>query len=462
MSFEVDLDKYNFSVSTDYNYVMPRGLNEGTVREISRLKNEPQWMEDLRLKGLREFVGKKMPSWGPDLSDLDLNKVIYYAKPTGNQAKSWEDLPPSIKETFERLGVPEAERKFLAGVGAQFESEVVYHNLKKELESQGVIFSDMDTAVREYPELVKEYYSKIIPVSDNKFSALTYAVWSGGSFVYVPKGVRLEKPVYAYFRLNAPDVGNFERTLIVAEEDSYVHYIEGCTAPLYSGSTLHGGVVEIVAKKGAHVRYTTIQNWSRNVFNLVTQRAHVYENGKMEWVDGNMGSKITMKYPSIYLLGRGASGIINSMSIASKNQIIDSGGKIYHNAPDTSSTITSKGISMKGGSTTYRGLVYVARNAENAKSAVRCDSLMMDENSRSNTYPYEVVNDNSATVVHEASAGRVGQEQLFYLMSRGLKEPDALSLIVMGYMDQFTKEIPVDFATELYKLISLELIGAVG
>lgn len=462
MSFEVDLNKYNFSVQADYKFVLPRGLNENTVKEISRLKNEPSWMEEIRLKGLNEFVSKKMPLWGPDLSGLDFNKVIFYANPTDSKAKNWEDLPPSIRDTFERLGVPEAERNFLAGVGAQFESEVVYHNLKKELESQGVIFSDMDTAVREYPELVKKYYSKVIPINDNKFSALTYAVWSGGSFVYVPKGVRLEKPVYAYFRLNAPDVGNFERTLIIAEEDSYVHYIEGCTAPLYSDSTLHGGVVEIIAKKGAHVRYTTIQNWSKNIYNLVTQRAHVYENGKMEWVDGNMGSKITMKYPSIYLLGKGASGIINSLSIASGNQIIDSGGKIYHNAPDTSSTITSKGISMKGGITTYRGLVHVARGATNSKSAVRCDSLMMDENSRSNTYPYEQVNENSATVVHEASAGKVGQEQLFYLRSRGLKESDALSLIVMGYMDQFTKEIPIDFATELYKLISLELNGAVG
>jgi len=462
MDFEIDLDKYNFSVSANYKFVMPAGLSENLVKEISRLKNEPQWMEDLRLKGLQEFINKKAPSWGPDLSGLDLNKVIYYAKPTDNKARSWEDLPPSIRETFERLGVPEAERKFLAGVGAQFESEVVYHNLQKELEKEGVIFTDMDTAVKEYPDLVKQYFGKIIPITDNKFSALTYAVWSGGSFVYVPKGVKLEKPIYAYFRLNAPDVGNFERTLIVADEDSYVHYIEGCTAPLYSDSTLHGGVVEILAKKGAHVRYTTIQNWSKNIYNLVTQRAHVYENGKMEWIDGNMGSKVTMKYPSIYLMGKGASGIINSMSIASKNQTIDSGGKIYHNAPDTTSMITSKGISMKGGVTTYRGLVFVARGAENARSAVRCDSLMMDEYSRSNTFPYETVNENSATVVHEASAGKVGQDQLFYLMSRGLKEADALSLIVMGYIDSFTKEIPADFAAELYKLISLELSGAVG
>jgi len=462
MTFEANTDGYNFSVPANYINVLPPGLNEDVVKEISRLKNEPKWMEDLRLNGLRRFIDKKLPTWGPNLSGLNFNKVIYYAKPTDIKARSWGDLPPSIRETFDRLGVPEAERKFFAGVGAHFESETVYHNIQKEFEKQGIIYTDMDTAVREYPDLVKKYFGKIIPIADNKFSALTYAVWSVGSFVYVPKGVRLEKPIYAYFRLNAPNVGNFERTLIVAEEDSYVHYIKNCSAPLYSESTLHASVVEVLVKRGAHVRITAIQNWSKNVNSFATQRAHVYENGKMEWIDGNVGSGVVMKYPAIYLHGRGASGTINSMNMASKGQIMDTGGKVYHNAPDTSSTITSKGVSMKGGITTYRGIVYVARGAENARSAVKCDSLMTDGLSKSNTFPYEVVNENSATVVHEATAGKVSQEQLFYLMSRGIKESDAMSLIVMGYMDQFTKEIPLDFSTELSKLITMELTGAVG
>ncbi|MFP3165972.1 MAG: Fe-S cluster assembly protein SufB, partial [Nitrososphaeria archaeon] len=375
MSFEIDYSKYNFSVQVDYKYIAQKGLNEKLIKEISSIKNEPAWVEEMRLKALEEFYRLPMPKWGPDLSGLDLGNVIYYAKPTNLKARSWGDLPPSIRETFERLGVPEAEKKFLAGVGAQFESEVVYHNMQNELEKQGVIFTDMDTAVKEYPDLVKEYFGKVIPIGDNKFAALTYAVWSGGSFVYVPKGVKLEKPIYAYFRLNAPDVGNFERTLIIADEGSDVHYIEGCTAPVYSQSTLHGGVVEIVVKKDAHVRYTTIQNWSKNIYNLVTQRSHVYDNGRMEWVDGNIGSKVTMKYPSIYLFGRGSKGFINSLSLATNNQVIDSGGKVYHLNKETSSLISSKGVSLKGGKTIYRGMVWVGKGAEKAKAAVRCDSL---------------------------------------------------------------------------------------
>lgn len=462
LDLNINYEKYNFSVNIDYKYIAERGLNEKLIKEISSIKDEPTWMEELRLEALKKFYELPMPRWGPDLSGLDLQNVIYYAKPTESKARSWEDLPPAIRETFERLGVPEAEKKFLAGVGAQFESEVVYHNIQKELEKQGVIFTDMDTAIKEYPDLVREYFGKVIPIGDNKFSALTYAVWSGGSFVYVPKGVKLEKPIYAYFRLNAPDVGNFERTLIIADEGSDVHYIEGCTAPLYSKYTLHGGVVEIVVKKNAHVRYTTIQNWSKNVYNLVTQRAHVQEGGKMEWIDGNLGSKVTMKYPSIYLYGKGSKGFINSLSLATKEQIIDSGGKVYHLNKETSSLITSKGVSMNGGRTTYRGLVWVGKGAENAKAAVRCDSLMVDESSTSTTYPYEYVYEKDASIVHEATAGRIGKQQLFYLQSRGLSEQKAQSLIVSGYLEDFTKDIPPDFAIELYKLIELELTGAVG
>lgn len=462
MAFEIDYSRYNFSVPAQYKYLAQKGISERVIEEIARQKDEPGWVTDIRMKALKEFLQQQMPRWGPDLSGLNLDDVVYYASPTGQKAASWEDLPPSIRETFERLGVPEAERKFLAGVGAQFESDVVYHSLQEELEKQGVIFTDMDTAVKEYPEIVREYFGKVIPIGDNKFAALTYAVWSGGSFVYVPKGVKLQKPIYAYFRLNAPGVGNFERTLIVADEDSSVHYIEGCTAPIYSTSTLHSGVVEIVVKKGAHVRYTTIQNWSRNVYNLVTQRAHVHEGGSMEWVDGNMGSKVTMKYPSTYLMGRGAKGTILSMALASAGQVIDSGGKAYHLAKETSSTITSKGIAMKGGRSIYRGLIYVSKGASESSSAVRCDSLMVDQDSTAATYPYEFVNEEGATVVHEASAGRISQQQLFYAQSRGLNEGQATSMIVNGYVQDFAKEIPPDFAIELYRMIELELTGAVG
>ncbi|MDG7042943.1 MAG: Fe-S cluster assembly protein SufB [Nitrososphaerota archaeon] len=458
---DVDYSPYDFKVSQDYVFVSPKGLNEELVRDISTRKNEPDWMLQLRLKAYNEFISMPLPRWGPSLSDLNFENIIFYAKPMDKQAKSWNELPASIKNTFDRLGLPEAERNFLAGVGAQFESDVVYHKIKKELEEQGVIFSDMDGALREYGDIVKKYYGTVIPIRDNKFAALTYAVWSGGSFVYVPKGVKIEKPLNAYFRLNAPDVGNFERTLIIAEDDSDVHYIEGCTAPVYTTSSLHSGVVEIVVKKNAHVRYTTIQNWSKNVYNLVTQRAQVDENGRMEWIDGNIGSKVTMKYPSIYLRGKGSRGEILSVAYAN-NQNIDSGGKIYHLAPNTSSKITSKGISKNGGSNVYRGMIYVARGATGVKSAVRCDALILDMKSKSDTYPYLNINENDATTVHEASVGKIGEEQMFYLRSRGLSEAEAQSMIVMGFLEPFTKELPLDFAVEMNRLIDLDMTGAIG
>ncbi|MGC8558284.1 MAG: Fe-S cluster assembly protein SufB, partial [Nitrososphaeria archaeon] len=400
--------------------------------------------------------------WGPDLSGLNLNELIYYIKPVNKRAETWDELPASIRETFERLGVPESERKFLAGVGAQFESEMVYHNIKKELDSQGVIFASMDEAVKEYPNMVREYFGKVVPIGDNKFSALTYAVWGGGSFVYVPKGVKLEKPLYAYFRMNSSNEGTFDRTLIVADEDSYIHYIENCTAPRYSQASLHSGVVEVIVKRGAKVRYTSIQNWSKNVYNLVTERARVYDGGRMEWVGGNVGSAVTMAYPASYLVGRGASTDILSLSMASGKQEIDSGGKAYHVAPETSSTIQSKGVSMNGGRSTYRGQVYVSRGARNSKSFVKCDSLITDSLSSSYTYPYEIVKENDSTVVHEATAGKISEEMLFYLQSRGLKETEARALIISGYLEDFEKQIPADFAVELNRLIEMELAESVG
>ncbi len=453
---------YDFSVKAEYAYVSPPGIDEKLIEEISRQKDDPGWVEDIRKKALKEFLESPMPRWGPDLKGLNLNDLVYYIKPLNKRASSWEELPPSIRETFERLGVPEAERKFLAGVGAQFESEMVYHKMKKELESQGIIFAAMDDAVKEYPDLVKPYFGKVVPIGDNKFSALTYAVWGGGSFLYVPKGVKLEKPVYAYYRMNSAGEGTFDRTLIVAEEDSYVHYIENCTAPRYSEASLHSGVVEVVVKKGARVRYTSIQNWSKNVYNLVTERARVHENGVMEWVGGNVGSAVTMAYPASYLVGKGASTQILSLSMASGNQEIDSGGKAYHIAPNTSSIIQSKSVSMNGGRSTYRGIVYVSSGARSSKSYVSCDSLIVDEKSSAYTYPYEVVKSADASVVHEATAGKINKQALFYLQSRGLKESQATALIISGYLEDFEKQIPADFAVELNRLIELELTEKVG
>jgi len=455
-------DRYDFSVKADYSYVSSPGVDEKLIDDISRLKNDPQWIVDIRKRALNEFLELPMPRWGPDLGGLNLNDLVYYIRPVNKRAETWDELPATIRETFERLGVPESERKFLAGVGAQFESEMVYHNIKKELDSQGVIFASMDEAVKEYPNIVREYFGKVVPIGDNKFSALTYAVWGGGSFVYVPKGVKLEKPLYAYFRMNSSNEGTFDRTLIVADEDSYINYIENCTAPRYSQASLHSGVVEVIVKRGAKVRYTSIQNWSKNVYNLVTERARIYDGGRMEWVGGNVGSAVTMAYPASYLVGRGASTDILSLSMASGKQEIDSGGKAYHVAPETYSTIQSKGVSMNGGRSTYRGQVYVSRGAKNSKSFVKCDSLIADSSSSSYTYPYEIVKENDSTVVHEATAGKINEEMLFYIQSRGLKENEARALIIAGYLEDFERQIPADFAVELNRLIEMELTESVG
>mgnify|MGYP001773407295 CR=1 FL=1 len=459
---EFDYSKYDFKDPELYVYKTKKGLSREIVEEISRLKNEPTWMTDFRLKAFEIFVTKPMPTWGPNLSEINFDDIIYYIRPTEKKSRSWDEVPEYIKKTFERLGIPEAERKFLAGVGAQYESEVVYHNIRKDLEAKGVIFTDMDTAVREYPDIVKKYFGTVVPPNDNKFAALNSAVWSGGSFIYVPEGVEVDIPLQAYFRINAANVGQFERTLIIAEPYSKVHYIEGCTAPIYSTDSLHAAVVEIIAKKGAKVRYTTIQNWSTNVYNLVTKRAFAYENAVVEWVDGNIGSKVTMKYPSIYLLGKNAKGEVISVAYAKRGQHQDTGAKIYHLAPYTTSRITSKSISKDGGRTSYRGLVYVAKGAKYAKSSVRCDALLLDEISRTDTYPYEEIQDDTAITTHEATVGKISEDQLFYLMSRGIPEVDALNMIVMGFLEPFVKELPMEYALELNRLIKLEMQGSVG
>jgi Fe-S cluster assembly protein SufB len=457
-----DYSKYNFRDIVDYEILLPKGLNEEIVREISRIKNEPSWMEEFRVKSFKLFMEKPMPTWGVDLSKLRLDDIHYYAKPTSKKGRSWDEVPEYIKRTFERLGIPEAERKFLAGVGGQYDSEVVYHNLRKELEKQGVIFVDTDTAVREYPEIVKKYFGTVVPPNDNKFAALNSAVWSGGSFIYVPEGVKVEMPLQAYFRINAQNVGQFERTLIIAEPYSEVQYIEGCTAPVYLSHSLHSAVVEIIAKKGAKVRYTTIQNWSIDVFNLVTKRAHAYEEARVEWVDANIGSKATMKYPSVYLLGKYASAEIISVAFAGKGQHQDTGGKVIHLAPYTSSRITSKSVSKDGGRTTYRGLLHVAKGARGVKASVRCDALLLDEYSKTDTYPYVEILEDDATVTHEATVGKISEDQLFYLMSRGIPEVEALNMIVLGFFEPFIKELPMEYAVEMNRLLRLEMTGSVG
>jgi len=457
-----DYSKYNFRDIVDYEILLPKGLNEEIVREISRIKNEPSWMEEFRVKSFKLFMEKPMPTWGVDLSKLRLDDIHYYAKPTSKKGRSWDEVPEYIKRTFERLGIPEAERKFLAGVGGQYDSEVVYHNLRKELEKQGVIFVDTDTAVREYPEIVKKYFGTVVPPNDNKFAALNSAVWSGGSFIYVPEGVKVEMPLQAYFRINAQNVGQFERTLIIAEPYSEVQYIEGCTAPVYLSHSLHSAVVEIIAKKGAKVRYTTIQNWSIDVYNLVTKRAHAYEGARVEWVDANIGSKATMKYPSVYLLGKYASAEIISVAFAGKGQHQDTGGKVIHLAPYTSSRITSKSVSKDGGRTTYRGLLHVAKGARGVKASVRCDALLLDEYSKTDTYPYVEILEDDATVTHEATVGKISEDQLFYLMSRGIPEVEALNMIVLGFFEPFIKELPMEYAVEMNRLLRLEMTGSVG
>ncbi len=459
----MDYSKYDFHDSTDtYAEKFPKGISEDVVKRISERKGEPEWMTQFRIRSYRHFVSRPMPTWGADLSHINFDDIYYYLKPTEKGSESWEDVPENIKRTFDRLGIPEAERKFLAGVGAQYDSEVVYHKIQKELQEQGVIFLGMDQGLKEYPEIVKKYFGTIIPPEDNKFAALNSAVWSGGSFIYVPEGVKVNLPLQAYFRINAENMGQFERTLIIAEPGSYVHYIEGCTAPVYARDSLHSAVVELIAGKGAHIRYTTIQNWSTDVYNLVTKRAHAYEGATVEWIDGNIGSKITQKYPSIYLLGEGAKGEILSVAYAGKGQHQDAGGKIIHLAPNTLSRITSKSISRDGGRTTYRGLVYVAKGATGVKSKVVCDALLLDGRSRTDTYPYNEILEEDATISHEASVGKISEEQIFYLMSRGLSEAEALRTVVMGFMEPFTKELPMEYAVELNRLMQLEMTGAVG
>jgi Fe-S cluster assembly protein SufB len=454
--------KYGFHEIEDYFFKSGRGLSPELVAAISEHKDEPEWMRKFRLKALEYFRARPMPEWGGDLSGIDFENIFYYIRPTEKQANSWEDLPPEIKDTWDKLGIPEAEKKYLAGVGAQYESEVVYHKLQEELVKQGVIFLDMDSGLREHEELVKQYFGTIIPPNDNKFAALNSAVWSGGSFIYVPPGVKVEMPLQAYFRINAENMGQFERTLIIVDEGAYVHYVEGCTAPIYSSDSLHSAVVEIIVKPNARCRYTTIQNWSNNVYNLVTKRAVAYENATMEWVDGNLGSKLTMKYPAIWLLGEGAHGEVLSIAFGGKGQHQDAGGKAVHIAPNTTSVITSKSISKDGGRAGYRGLLEVAKGATGSRSKVVCDALILDEASRSDTYPYIRIDEDNVDIGHEATVSKIGEEQLFYLMSRGLTEAEASAMIVSGFVEPITKELPLEYAVEMNRLIQLQMEGSVG
>lgn len=462
VDIELDYNKYDFRDDVKYLHETKRGLSKKVVEEISRIKDEPDWMRENRIEAYEHFVDRPTPDWGADLSTIDYDNIVYYRKPSDKEEADWDKVPPEIKKTYEKLGIPEAERKFLGGVGAQYDSEVVYHKVKKELEEQGVQFLSMDAGLREHPEIVKEYYSTVIPHNDNKFAALNSAVWSGGSFVYIPEGVEVDIPLQAYFRINAADMGQFERTLIVAEPNSKVHYIEGCTAPVYSKDSLHAAVVELIAKPGSKIRYTTIQNWSSDVYNLVTKRAHAYEDATVEWVDCNIGSKVTMKYPSVYMLGRGAKADVLSVAFAGEGKHLDAGAKAVHLAPDTSSTITSKSISKDGGRTSYRGLVKIAKGAERSKSSVRCDALLLDEISRTDTYPYVEIDEDNVDFAHEATVGKIGEEQIFYLMSRGLSEEEAYAMIVRGFIEEFTKELPMEYAVEMNRLIDLEMVGAVG
>ncbi len=453
--------KYGWHDATSYDEAPQKGLSHGVVDMISDRKNEPDWMRAKRHKALDYFYRRPMPTWGADLSGIDFDDIYYYIKPT-NQVKNWEDMPEAIRDTWDKLGIPEAEKNFLGGVSAQYESESVYHSTKKELEDVGVIFADMDTALREYPEVVKEHFGSIIPANDNKFAALNSAVWSGGSFIFVPEGVSVEVPLQAYFRINQENMGQFERTLIICEPGSWVHYVEGCSAPVYSGDSLHSAVVEIIVKEGARCRYTTIQNWSSNVYNLVTKRAVAEKNATMEWVDGNIGSKVTMKYPAVILKGEGSKAEILSVAYASEGQHQDAGAKVTHVAPNTQSTIVSKSISKDGGRAGYRGLVRMEDGATNAKSNVRCDALILDEKSRSDTYPYNEIEEQTGAVGHEATVSKIGDEQLFYLMSRGIEETEAMSLIVRGFIEPITKELPLEYAVELNRLIELQMEGSVG
>ncbi len=455
--------KFGWSDNDDYATHVERGLSEQVVRNISALKSEPQWMLDLRLKGLKLFTKKPMPTWGSDLSGIDFDNIKYFVRSTEKMAATWDDLPEDIRATYDKLGIPEAEKqRLVSGVAAQYESEVVYHKIREDLEEQGVIFVDTDTALREHEEIFREYFTTVIPTGDNKFSALNTAVWSGGSFIYVPKGVHVDIPLQAYFRINTENMGQFERTLIIADEGSFVHYVEGCTAPMYSSDSLHSAVVEIVVKKDARVRYTTIQNWSTNVYNLVTKRAAVQAGGTMEWVDGNLGSKVTMKYPAVWLLGEHAKGETLSVAFAGTNQHQDAGAKMVHAAPNTSSNIVSKSVARGGGRTSYRGLVQIQEGATGSKATVKCDALLVDTISRSDTYPYVDVREDDASIGHEATVSKIGDDQLFYLMSRGMAEDEAMAMIVRGFIEPIARELPMEYALELNRLIELQMEGSVG
>jgi Fe-S cluster assembly protein SufB len=454
--------KYGFNDPDESVFKTRRGLDKHVIEQISSMKGEPTWMLEFRLKALERYIAKPIPSWGADVSKLDLDNIFYYVKPTNMSGANWDEVPDAIKKTFDRLGIPEAERKFLAGVGAQYESEMVYHNIQEHLQKQGVIFLSIEDGLRQYPDLFKEHFGTVIPIEDNKFAALNSAVWSGGSFVYIPPNVKVDLPLQAYFRLNVANIGQFERSLIIADEGSQVHYVEGCTAPQYTTDSLHSGVIEIVVKKGARVRYTTIQNWSTNVYNLVTQRAMVDEDATMEWVDSNLGSKVTMKYPSCYLRGKGAHGEILSMAFAGPGQHQDTGGKMVHFAPYTSSKITSKSISRGGGRASYRGLLKVYNGAKGVRSNVVCDALLLDPQSRSDTYPYIEIDEDDVTIGHEASVSKIGEEQLFYLMSRGLNQEEATTMVVSGFIEPLVKELPMEYAVEMNRLIQLQMEGSVG
>ena len=455
-------EKYGFAKPERYVFKAKKGLDEKIVREISFQKSEPAWMTDFRLKAHEIFKVKKQPTWGADLSSLDYNNIYYYLKPIKEKGKSWQDLPKEIRDTYEKIGIPEAERKWLAGVEAQYDSEAVYGSLKKQWEAKGVIFVDTDTALRHYPDLFKEYFAKAVPPADNKFAALNSAVWSGGSFIYVPKGVKVDVPLQAYFRINAARLGQFERTLIIVDEGAQVHYVEGCTAPIYTTDSLHAAVVEIFVKKGARCRYTTIQNWSKNVYNLVTKRAFVEEEGTMEWVDGNLGSKVNMKYPSCFLKGEGARGELLSIALASRGQEQDSGGKMIHLAPNTTSRIVNKSISKDGGKTAFRGLIRMVKGTAGSKTHVQCNSLILDEKSAATTYPAMQIEEADVEAAHEATVGKIGEDQLFYLMSRGITQNEATSLIVNGFIEPIVRELPLEYALELNRLIQLEMVESVG
>ncbi|WP_314066259.1 Fe-S cluster assembly protein SufB [uncultured Vagococcus sp.] len=458
------LEEYKFGFHDEDQSIFStgKGLTEEIVREISKVKEEPEWMLDFRLKSFEAFKKMPMQKWGPDLSEIDFEALTYYKKASNEPARDWEDVPDKIKETFERIGIPEAERKYLAGASAQYESEVVYHNMKDEFSKLGIVFTDTDSALKEYPELFKEYFAKLVPPTDNKLAALNSAVWSGGTFIYVPKGVQCDVPLQTYFRINAENMGQFERTLIIVDEGASVHYVEGCTAPTYSTNSLHAAIVEIFTRKDAYCRYTTIQNWSDNVYNLVTKRAKAYENATVEWIDGNLGAKTTMKYPSVYLDGRGARGTMLSVAFANEGQIQDTGAKMIHNAPNTSSSIISKSIAKNGGEVNYRGQVTFGKKSQGSISHIECDTIIMDDLSKSDTIPFNEIHNSQVALEHEAKVSKISEEQLYYLMSRGLTEIQATEMIVMGFVEPFTKELPMEYAVELNRLIQYEMEGSVG